>query len=835
MTTPRLATYSIGGVTKYGAVTDAGIVDLSARFGKDYPTLREVIAAGALMKLAEEGARHQPDHALDAITWQPPIPAPEKIICIGVNYPDRNAEYKDGQDAPKYPSMFMRTPRSFVGHNAPLVRPRASAQLDYEGELVLVIGKAGRHIKESDALDHIAAVTLCNEGTIRDWVRHAKFNVTQGKNFDSTGSLGPWIVPYTDESQIADIRLTTRVNGETRQDDRTGRLIFGFRYLINYLSTFTTLVPGDVIVTGTPTGAGARFDPPRYLKPGDVIEVEAEGVGRRNLINPEKRVERTMKSTSGGEAIVNGLVAHGVDTVFGLPGAQTYGLFDAFHQAQLKVIGARHEQACGYMAFGYARSSGRPGVFSVVPGPGVLNAGAALLTAFGCNEPVLCLTGQVPTQFLGKGRGHLHEMPDQIATLRTFVKWADRIEYPDVAPAMVSRAFQEMMSGRRGPVSLEMPWDVFTQRTEVGASKVFDTLPAPQPDPDRIKAAADLIKGSKRPMIFVGSGAIHAREEILELAEMIDAPVVAFRSGRGIVSNAHELGLTMAAAYRLWPTTDLMIGIGTRLELPTMSRWPYRPDGLKSVRIDIDPVEMRRYVPDAAVIADAKAGTADLAAAVKKAGYSKGSGRRGEIREATAAAQQEIQKVQPQMAYLNILREVLPANAIVTDELSQVGFASWYGFPIYEPRTFITSGYQGTLGSGFPTALGAKVANPDRPVVAITGDGGFMFGVQELSTAVQFKIGVVTLVFNNNAYGNVRRDQRERFDGRVVASNLVNPDFVKLAESFGVGAARVTSPDHFRPALEKALADGGPYVISVEVPTDSEVSPWAFIHPAKNI
>ena len=158
------------------------------------------------------------------------------------------------------------------------------------------------------------------------------------------------------------------------------------------------------------------------------------------------------------------------------------------------------------------------------------------------------------------------------------------------------------------------------------------------------------------------------------------------------------------------------------------------------------------------------------------------------------------------MAYLNILREVLPANAIVTDELSQVGFASWYGFPVYEPRTFITSGYQGTLGSGFPTALGAKVANPDRPVVAITGDGGFMFGVQELSTAVQFKIGVVTLVFNNNAYGNVRRDQRERFDGRVVASDLVNPDFVKLAESFGVGAARVTSPDHFRPALEKALA-----------------------------
>jgi 2-keto-4-pentenoate hydratase/2-oxohepta-3-ene-1,7-dioic acid hydratase in catechol pathway len=279
MASHRLATYSIDRSTRYGALTERGIVDLSAHFGRECPTLREAIAAGALATLVEHAARRSPDHALDAIGWLPPIPAPEKIICIGVNYPDRNAEYKDGQDAPKFPSMFMRTPRSFVGHNAPLVRPRASTQLDYEGELVLVIGKAGRHIPQSTALDHIAAVTLCNEGTIRDWVRHAKFNVTQGKNFDSTGSLGPWLVPYTSESQIADIRLSTRVNGETRQDDRTGRLIFGFRYLLNYISTFTTLVPGDIIVTGTPTGAGARFDPPRYLKPGDVIEVEAEGIG----------------------------------------------------------------------------------------------------------------------------------------------------------------------------------------------------------------------------------------------------------------------------------------------------------------------------------------------------------------------------------------------------------------------------------------------------------------------------------------------------------------------------------------------------------------------------
>lgn len=539
-----------------------------------------------------------------------------------------------------------------------------------------------------------------------------------------------------------------------------------------------------------------------------------------------------MISQTGGEAIVNGLVAHGVDTIFGLPGAQIYGLFDAFHHAGLTVIGARHEQACGYMAYGYARASGRPGVFSVVPGPGVLNAGAALLTALGGNEPVLCLTGQVPTAFLGQGRGHLHEMPDQLSTLRGFVKWADRIEYPAAAATAVARAFQEMTSGRPGPAALEMPWDIFTQRADVTPAQPCDRLPPPPPDRDRIKAAAALIAASRAPMIFVGSGAMDAGDDILDLAELIDAPVVAFRSGRGIVSNAHELGLTMAAAYHLWPQTDLIIGIGTRMELP-LWRWPYRPAGQASIRIDIDPVEMRRFKADAAIVADARAGTRELAAAVRTRGFSKTGGRRAAIRDASARALRDIQAVQPQMAYLDILRAVLPDDAIVTDELSQVGFASWYGFPVYAPRTFITSGYQGTLGSGFPTALGAKVAHPDRAVVAITGDGGFMFAVQELATAVQFKIGVVILVFDNNAYGNVRRDQLEVFDGRVVAADLVNPDFVRLAESFGAKAARVASPADFKPALEKALADGGPYLIAVDVPRDSETSPWAFIHPAK--
>ena len=285
---PRITTFSAGGKSRYGLVRDDGVVDLSARH--PWPTLREVIEAGKLATIAEGAAGLATDFPLDGITYRIPVPSPEKIICVGVNYPDRNAEYKDGSEAPQYPSLFPRFPRSFVGHDVPLTRPFVSPQLDYEGEVVIVIGKAGRHIAERDALSHIAALSLCNEGTIRDWVRHAKFNVTQGKNFEGSAAMGPWLVPYEDESQIADIRLTTRVNGEIRQDDRTSRMIFGFPRLISYISTFTTLMPGDVIVTGTPTGAGARFDPPKWLRPGDVIEVEAEGIGiLRNGVKDEAR------------------------------------------------------------------------------------------------------------------------------------------------------------------------------------------------------------------------------------------------------------------------------------------------------------------------------------------------------------------------------------------------------------------------------------------------------------------------------------------------------------------------------------------------------------------
>ena len=274
----RFATFSAGGQTHYGVITDDGAIALSADF-PDWPTLREVIEAAGLHTLAKAAQGRDVTHANGSFTYEIPIPAPEKIICVGVNFPARNAEYKDGSDAPQNMSLFVRFPGSFTGHDRPLVRPPETPQLDYEGEIAIVIGKGGRRIPQSEAYDHIAAITLCNEGTLRNWVRHAKFNVTQGKNWDSSGAIGPWLVPFTAPAQLDDVRLTTHVNGELRQDDRTSRMLFPIARQIEYISTFATLKPGDIIVTGTPTGAGARFDPPVYLKPGDVIEVAAEGIG----------------------------------------------------------------------------------------------------------------------------------------------------------------------------------------------------------------------------------------------------------------------------------------------------------------------------------------------------------------------------------------------------------------------------------------------------------------------------------------------------------------------------------------------------------------------------
>lgn len=275
----KLATFEArGGRVSYGIVRNDGVIDAGARLAKQFPDLRAVLSAGALGQLSALEVQASPDFALSEVRLLKPIPNPGKILCVGVNYPERAAEYKDNPDAPKYPSIFVRFPASLVAHDEPIVRPPESPQLDYEGEVALVIGRKGRRVKESDALAHVAGYTICNEGTIRDWLRHGKFNVTPGKNFERTGAMGPWLLT-ADEIGSRPMRIVTRVNGEVRQDDTTDRMIFPIPFLIPYVSRFCTLEPGDILVTGTPTGAGARFDPPRYLVPGDAVEVEVSGIG----------------------------------------------------------------------------------------------------------------------------------------------------------------------------------------------------------------------------------------------------------------------------------------------------------------------------------------------------------------------------------------------------------------------------------------------------------------------------------------------------------------------------------------------------------------------------
>jgi len=285
----RLVSYLVEGEPHFGAAVAGGVVDLTQRLGPKCPDLRSLIAREGLEVARQVVAGLKPSHALEDLVLLPPIPNPEKLWCIGVNYKDRNEEYRDASDLPKYPSLFVRAPTSIVGHDQPIVRPRVSEQLDYEGEIVIVIGRGGRRIRRERAYKHIFGLTLCNEGSVRDWLRHGKFNVTQGKNFDRSGSVGPWIVTSDEVSPAEPLEIVTRVNGEMRQHDSTDRMMFPFDFLIEYLSTFATLMPGDLIATGTPTGAGARFDPPKWLKPEDVVEVESPSLGiLRNTVVDEE-------------------------------------------------------------------------------------------------------------------------------------------------------------------------------------------------------------------------------------------------------------------------------------------------------------------------------------------------------------------------------------------------------------------------------------------------------------------------------------------------------------------------------------------------------------------
>jgi acetolactate synthase-1/2/3 large subunit len=530
-----------------------------------------------------------------------------------------------------------------------------------------------------------------------------------------------------------------------------------------------------------------------------------------------------------GQALVDGLIDDGIDTVYGIPGVHTYEFSDALAQSadRIRFIHTRHEQAAGYMAYGHARSTGRPGVFTVVPGPGLLNASAALCTAYAGHAPVLCVTSNIMTHLMGRGRGQLHELPDQLATASGIVKWAGRINDPGETPSRLGEAFQAMRSGRRGPAVIEAPWDVFARK---GPVIPVEAPPAftPMFDPDAVISAAAMIAGAKRPMIFVGHGAVDAGGEILDLARRIGAPVVAHRSGKGIVPDDSPYAFNLVAGYDWFRDCDLMIGVGSRLELPHM-RWRWLPPGLKTIRIDIDPLEAVRIKPDLFVLGDASDVLRALRPLVARTAP---AGMEEQLQACKDKARLAIAGVEPQVSYLAAIREVLPRDGFLVEEISQIGFTARFAFPVYHPRGYITSAYQENLGFGFNTALGVKAANPDKAVVSVAGDGGFLFGVQELATAVQYDFAVTVIVFDNGAFGNVLRDQDTAYHGRRIGAELRNPDFVALGQSFGVESEAVETPADLRAALSRALESDRPRLIVVKQARGSDASPWTFLHPA---
>lgn len=527
-----------------------------------------------------------------------------------------------------------------------------------------------------------------------------------------------------------------------------------------------------------------------------------------------------MARLTGGQALVKSLVREGVDTIFAIPGVQLDWAFNALHDERdkIRVVHTRHEQATAYMADGYARSTGKVGTYLVVPGPGVLNTTGALSTAYACNSKVLCLTGQIQSDAIDMGRGLLHEIPDQIGLLRHLTKWAGSAMAPAEIPGLVREAFRQMHSGRPRPTAIEIPPDVLMAQREVELREPLAPT-VETGNPALLEQAADIVKKAQRPVIVAGGGVLAAEAwtELLALAELLDAPVVMTRNSIGAVPSSHRLAFSSIAMRPLLDESDAVLAVGTRL-MALGNRPMMPPAGVPLVRIDADGTQIHRGAPaTVGIVADAKPALASLTSLLQ-AGSQARPDRSEELTELKRSIEEDVNSLQPQTTYGRILREEMPDDAIFVPDSTQVGYWMMFGgLPVEQPRTFIGSGYQGTLGNGFPTALGAQVGNPDRRVVSVNGDGGFMFNVQELATAVQHRIPVITVVFDDGAYGNVRRMQEQLYDNRTIASELKNPSFAALGEVFGVQGLRAVDPDELRVALRAALAHDGPSLIEVPV------------------
>ncbi len=535
----------------------------------------------------------------------------------------------------------------------------------------------------------------------------------------------------------------------------------------------------------------------------------------------------TPERMTGGQALARQLVREGVRDLFGVPGVQLDWAVDALAdlQQELRFIVPRHEQATSYMADGYARASGRAGVSMVVPGPGMLNALAGLSTGYACSSRMLFIAAQIPLAQIGRGLGMLHELPDQSGILRGLSKWHAQADAAQNIPRAVRAAMAQLHCGRPRPVALEIPQDVLQQS---GPVALRDPCSGAEPacDPLLVEQMAAALRRARMPVIVAGGGvlAAGASAALARLAERLRAPVLVTENGTGALSSRHPMALPWLASRALLPHADVVLGVGTRFITP-----PGTPPALhwnaELLLLNADAQDLgapRR--PQLALHADARVGLDALCDALD--GHRPATDRGHEMAALRDWVQTQLQDIAPQCAWLRALRRAIPDDGFLVSDLTQVGYPAHLAYPVHEPGTFIGAGYQGTLGFAYATALGVAAAQPRRAVVAIAGDGGFGWTLQELATARRYGLQVVAVVFNNEGFGNVRLLQERQF-GRSYAAELCNPDFVALAQAFGVDALRVDTPEALAGTLASAIGARRPALI--EVRTGSFPSPWHLI------
>ena len=526
-----------------------------------------------------------------------------------------------------------------------------------------------------------------------------------------------------------------------------------------------------------------------------------------------------MPEMTGGQALMKSLYLEGVRVIFGLPGVQLYHAMDALHQEPgIRFITTRHEQATGYMADGYSRAGGEGiGTALMVPGPGLQNASAGIGTAYAASSPIMVVCGQIERDLIGSDRGMLHEVNDQLDTIKAVTKWAKRVLDPAEIPEAVQEAFRNLKTGRPRPVEIEIPPETLADMADVELREPEEPRKV-KADGERVERAAKMLTEAANPLIWVGGGAVSsgATQALVKVVEHLQAPVITTAEGKGAISDNHPLALgalwlrndNIAKAFN----HDVILAVGTRMAFPNLL------GGQKIIQIDVDEEELgRNYDNTFSILGDASGTLEQLYGALSSQGSSRPD-RSSEIAAQKAARAEASITAEPQASLLGAVRAAMPDDGILVAGMTQVGYYSRAYFPVYEPRTFLTSSYSGNLGYAYPTALGAKVAQPDKAVVALSGDGGFLFNSQEMATAVQHGINAVVVVFNDNAFGNVMRDQVNRFQSRIIGSELHNPDFVKLAEAYGARGLRASGPDELEATLRDVLAaNDAPTLIEVPV------------------